>query len=403
MKRILIADASKASLVMTSEVFKDHFPGVQVVVARTSADAIEQAKTVGDVDAFVIDFDLPDRDGAQTAARIKKICNTPVLITAFDRPEVGEIIEKELAPYDDCLSWLRKPVNADLVVDIVKRFCEGKYRIQRRVNCTLPVLIELNTKAKDLLAKLTAAKKEAAKVAAAAKKSKKPVKGAKGKVAPVAKKEPAIPTNIPAKVWFPVFIEDCSVGGIKLRLERKFVEAVGYSKIIEHAASSMKPGEFIQIQLPTWEEIQSGKAAGKDWFQVSKPQKPAAPAKPVAKGKAVAAAKKGKAVEAPVAAAKSNLPMLKPLKSIGNKDLLGSAMKGKVVWSRAADTGDWIIGIQSENTVLSKRLFEAVVEYAAAQKEDEVKTAPPPVEASKSKKLVGPSTQKRPTIFTRSA
>ena len=54
MKRILIADASKASLVMTSEVFKDHFPGVQVVVARTSADAIELAKTSGALDAFII-------------------------------------------------------------------------------------------------------------------------------------------------------------------------------------------------------------------------------------------------------------------------------------------------------------------------------------------------------------
>jgi len=64
MKRILIADASKASLVMTSEVFKDHFPGVQVVVARTSADAIELAKSAGELDAFIIDYDLPDRDGA---------------------------------------------------------------------------------------------------------------------------------------------------------------------------------------------------------------------------------------------------------------------------------------------------------------------------------------------------
>lgn len=396
MKRILIADASKASLVMTSEVFKDHFPGVQVVVARNSADAIDLAKSIGDVDAIVIDFDLPDRDGAQTAARIKKICSTPVLLTGFDRPEVSDTIERELAAYDDCLSWLRKPVNPDLVVEIVKRFCEGKYRTQRRVNCTLPVLIELNTKAKELLAKLNAAKKVAAKAAATQKKGKKPVKGAKAKVQPP-KKESGVPSNIPAKVWFPVYIEDASVGGIKLRLEKKYVDAVGYGKVIEHAASSMKPGEFIQIQLPTWDEIESGKAAGKDWFQVSKPQKAAA--KPVAKGKAVA--KKGAKTQAS-AAPNPALPLLKPLKSIGNKNLLGSAMKGKVVWSRSAETGDWLIGIQSENAVLAKKLFDAIVEYAAAQKTEQQKNAPAP-EPSTQKKLVSPSTTKRPTIFTRSA
>ncbi|MCA2961149.1 MAG: hypothetical protein IOD12_12920, partial [Silvanigrellales bacterium] len=55
MKRILIADASKASLVMTSEVFKDHFPGVQVVVARTSAECLELVKTTENLDAYVID------------------------------------------------------------------------------------------------------------------------------------------------------------------------------------------------------------------------------------------------------------------------------------------------------------------------------------------------------------
>ena len=70
---------------MTSEVFKDHYPGVQVLVARTSAEALEIAKNNEGVDAYVIDYDLPDADGAQTAARLKKLYSTPVLITAFDR------------------------------------------------------------------------------------------------------------------------------------------------------------------------------------------------------------------------------------------------------------------------------------------------------------------------------
>jgi CheY-like chemotaxis protein len=143
MKRILIADASKASLVMTSEVFKDNFPGVQVVVARTSAECLELVKTSENIDAYIIDFDLPDRDGACTAARIKKLTQTPVLITAFDRPDVHDVIEEELAAYDDCLNWLRKPVKAETVVAVAQRYCEGKYRTQRRLISDIPALAEV--------------------------------------------------------------------------------------------------------------------------------------------------------------------------------------------------------------------------------------------------------------------
>lgn len=143
MKRILIADASKASLVMTSEVFKDHFPGVQVVVARTSADAIELAKTAGELDAFIIDYDLPDRDGAFTAARLKKMFSQPILITAFDRPDVQESIDRDLSAFDDCLSWLKKPVKPELVVSLAQRFIEGQHRCQRRLNCSLPAFLEV--------------------------------------------------------------------------------------------------------------------------------------------------------------------------------------------------------------------------------------------------------------------
>ena len=143
MKRILIADASKASLVMTSEVFKDHFPGVQVVVARTSADAIELAKNSGELDAFIIDYDLPDRDGAFTAARLKKMFSQPILITAFDRPDVQQSIDRDLSAFDDCLSWLKKPVKPELVVSLAQRFIEGQHRCQRRLNCSLPAFLEV--------------------------------------------------------------------------------------------------------------------------------------------------------------------------------------------------------------------------------------------------------------------
>lgn len=154
MKRILIADASKASLVMTSEVFKDHFPGVQVVVARNSADAIELAKSAGELDAFIIDYDLPDRDGAYTAARLKKMFSQPILITAFDRPDVQESIDRDLSAFDDCLSWLKKPVKPELVVSLAQRFIEGKHRCQRRLSCSIPAFLEVEFSAAEVAAML---------------------------------------------------------------------------------------------------------------------------------------------------------------------------------------------------------------------------------------------------------
>ena len=143
MKKILIADSSKASLVMTSEVFKDHFPGVQVVVAKTSSECLELVKSTADVDAYIIDFDLPDKDGAATAAQIKRHCQTPVLITAFDRADVHQAIHSEVAAFDDCQNWLRKPVRAETLVSVAKRFIEGRYRTHRRINCHIPLMAKV--------------------------------------------------------------------------------------------------------------------------------------------------------------------------------------------------------------------------------------------------------------------
>jgi CheY-like chemotaxis protein len=225
MKRILIADASKASLVMTSEVFKDHFPGVQVVVARTSADAIELSKSAGELDAFIIDYDLPDRDGASTAAKLKKMHQQPILITAFDRPDVQQTIDRDLSAFDDCLSWLKKPVKPELVVSLAQRFIEGKHRCQRRLACSIPAFLEVEFNPAAIAAKASAAskalkvarakvavkappkkkaaakdkeKKVTAKPVAKQAKVAKPAKGVNSKVAGKTKNSPAAKSGKPA-------------------------------------------------------------------------------------------------------------------------------------------------------------------------------------------------------------
>lgn len=195
MKRILIADASKASLVMTSEVFKDHFPGVQVVVARTSSDAIELAKTAGELDAFIIDYDLPDRDGAYTAARLKKMFTQPILITAFDRPDVQESIDRDLSAFDDCLSWLKKPVKPELVVSLAQRFIEGKHRCQRRLSCSIPAFLEIDFNPAALLPRNVNVKSMQVARAKAVSKSKKPAKKQSAKSKPAPKKSAQQPAK----------------------------------------------------------------------------------------------------------------------------------------------------------------------------------------------------------------
>ena len=55
MTTILIADACKPSLVMTSEVFKDKIPGAIVYVADTGASALSLVKAY-DRDAVIDDW-----------------------------------------------------------------------------------------------------------------------------------------------------------------------------------------------------------------------------------------------------------------------------------------------------------------------------------------------------------
>lgn len=307
MKKILIADASKASLVMTSEVFKDHFPGVHVLVARTSAEAIEIAKKEEQIDAFVVDFDLPDKDGAYTAARIKKLYSIPVLITAFDRDDVQETIEKHCSAYDDCLSWLAKPVNSELVVSIAHRFIEGSYRTQRRVDCMIPGIAEITIKAK------------------AARKTTKAT----------STKEP--PTT---RVCLPVMLEDCSVGGFRFRLMQKGIEENKNFKFSPQGSLNIE--EIVSIFLPSFESIQTGAENVGYWLWSGN-----------AKEKTSAKANQKKTTLSSIKRSTRQI--------IGNKDQDGQAIKGKVIWCRRAEDGDAIVGVRSDNLILSKKLFESVL------------------------------------------
>jgi CheY-like chemotaxis protein len=316
MKKILIADASKASLVMTSEVFKDHFPGVHVLVARTSSEALEIAKNETQIDAFVVDFDLPDKDGAYTAAKIKKLFPIPVLITAFDRPDVQETIEKLCSAYDDCLSWLAKPVNSELVVSIAQRFIEGNYRTQRRIDCVIPGVAELLIRSRPASKKSKSADSDAA----------------------------AATTE--TRICVPVMLEDCSVGGFKFRVMKKDLQANSAFQFSNDGRLNIH--ETITIYVPSFENIQTGEENVGYWLWDEKRDSGAS----------------GPGSEKRNSGAKStSLSAIKRTarQNLGSKSHEGQSIKGQSIWTTRVDGGDALIGVRSDNMTLSKRLFESVL------------------------------------------
>ncbi len=273
MKKILIADSSKASLVMTSEVFKDNYPGVQVLVAKTSLEAVELAKTVQDIEAFVIDFDLPDANGALTAVALKKITKKPILLTAFDREDVHGAVDALLSKHEDCRSWLKKPVNPDVVTAVVQRFCEGKIRLEQRISCQLPAFVDIELVNKP--------KKTTKKIST---------------------KSVEVPEETMQKFSFQGIIEDCSLRGAKLKPSKNSAGTTSNWASLLKQIEKLPKNSKIQLSLPSPLDIEIGKTTLQIHSQI---------------------------------------------------------LVGKVVWT-SPDTGEWYMGIEFEDTVLSKRLFEAV-------------------------------------------
>ncbi len=374
MKKILIADSSKASLVMTSEVFKDHYPGVQVLVARSSFEALEVAKHNDGVDAFIIDYDLPDADGAQTAFRLKKLYSTPVLITAFDRPEVAKSIESSLKQYADCQSWLKKPVNPEVVIAVVQRFCDGKVRAQKRVSCNLPVFAEILLENESLAAyqqiilpiKTKKTSSKSPKVD-----NKKDAKNSK-----INKKIPdkkATSKSIP--IYFCGVVEDCSLSGVKLKPSKN--NKVGLTDW-NHLLASMEfisSGSSVTLKLPSPSDIENGSMIELAKVQFipndhEKQQVSETVTQKKGTGKtSVPTSAKGKVSQKSGPA----LPTLTATtkKKATEKDLGDriQSLVGKVAWT-SAESGEWCVGVEFENPNLSKRLFEAILSFQLKQQKN---------------------------------
>ncbi|MBP9706273.1 MAG: response regulator [Oligoflexales bacterium] len=146
MPLILIADSCKASLVMTSEIFKDNFSQVQVVVALSGEECLSLAAK-NKPDLILVDFDLPDADGAALIRLLRKTYKGPILMTAHPYPDVKIAVAEDLFAYSDASEWIPKPVKAEQLITAIQRFLLENRRLTRR----FPVSFEtaLQSPAKD--------------------------------------------------------------------------------------------------------------------------------------------------------------------------------------------------------------------------------------------------------------
>jgi CheY-like chemotaxis protein len=137
---ILIADACKPSLVMSSEVFKDKIAGVTILVATSGKQCIAMLNE-SNPDMCVVDFDLPDTDGIALISAMRKTYEGPILLTAFPEKVIEDAIANDLFAWGDAGGWVPKPVKFDVLSDKIDKYLLDKHRVGRRFDVAIETLV----------------------------------------------------------------------------------------------------------------------------------------------------------------------------------------------------------------------------------------------------------------------
>lgn len=135
MKTIHITDAGKASLVMSSEIFKDKVPGSMVLVSTTGKDCIDlliHRSGISAPDICVVDFDLPDVDGVTLIREMRKYFRGPILLTAYPDKVVQEAVANDLFAYNDAGAWIAKPIRFEDLEKRIEQFLLDNHRLGKR-------------------------------------------------------------------------------------------------------------------------------------------------------------------------------------------------------------------------------------------------------------------------------
>ena len=131
MTKLLIADSGKASLVMSTEVFKEKISGIAISVANNGRDFLQMLPEVTP-DIGIVDFDLPDVDGTTLIKYARDIFDGPILLTAYLDDRIREIISNELFAYEHEGVCIEKPINFEKMAVVIDRFLiSGKRTLKR--------------------------------------------------------------------------------------------------------------------------------------------------------------------------------------------------------------------------------------------------------------------------------
>lgn len=131
MTKLLIADSGKASLVMSTEVFKEKIAGVAISVAKNGRDFLQMLPEVNP-DIGIVDFDLPDVDGTTLIKYAQEIFDGPILLTAYLDDRIKNVISNELFAYEQEGVCIEKPIKFEKMAEVIDRFLVSGKRILKR-------------------------------------------------------------------------------------------------------------------------------------------------------------------------------------------------------------------------------------------------------------------------------
>ena len=121
---ILIAEDYADSRLMMRQLLE--MSGYRIVEAKTGREAVEFAQRECP-DVILMDLSLPEIDGltaTKLIRELKGLCDTPIIaLTAHD---AAHFHEAALAA--GCNEYVTKPVDFDMLEEVVGRFCPPKVR-----------------------------------------------------------------------------------------------------------------------------------------------------------------------------------------------------------------------------------------------------------------------------------
>lgn len=143
MSHILIVDPFKSSIVMTSEIIKDHYSNSSIRVVNTGSECFNSVEK-DTPKLIIIDFDLPDTDGVTLGKLLRRVFTGPILLTAFPDDVVTKAVKVEQYFYSDISNWIKKPVKKQQLCSMLDAYLMKNKEIFKRFSADLTTEIIRN-------------------------------------------------------------------------------------------------------------------------------------------------------------------------------------------------------------------------------------------------------------------